>query len=510
MRLRRPSTVVFFLLLGASAYAWIPDPASGRALIVVDSQRAIYNAAAIGLGSASLGNLFIGLFGFYFLSNALRRDVATRCGLVLAATPVRNAEYLLGKLVSNILFLTTFMAGFAITSLAMLAVRGEAPFAPLAFVAQYLLMVPPSIVMVATLAIVFESVPLLAGRLGDVLYFFIWMASLALFAVALGSGGPSVLRYFDISGFGLMIQTMQTALHSPNIAIGASDFDPALPTLVFEGLPLTLDAIVPRLVATVLPLILLPLGLLTFHRFDPARVRGDQAGRGAGRWKRLAGWARPLARPFGVLRAGGRGSSLFGAARQDAYLTLSTQPFSALMVIGVAVASAATTIEGLRSGVLPVLFVCLAVSLADIACREARHGTRSLVYAAPGLERGFVLWKLLTALLVSSLFVTLPLVRLLLVAPRVAASLLVGTLLVCAAATCLGVLSHNPKTFIVIFLSFWYLAVNGDASLPALDFAGFHATATAGVTAGYLVLAALFALTALLVHRARLREDARS
>src|SRR5688572_33130982 len=92
IRLRRPSTIVVFLLLSAVPYLWIPDPATGRTLIQIGNQRALYNSAAIGMATAVLGTMFIGLAGFYVISNALRRDVLSRCGYVIASTTMRDRK----------------------------------------------------------------------------------------------------------------------------------------------------------------------------------------------------------------------------------------------------------------------------------------------------------------------------------------------------------------------------------------------------------------------------------
>ena len=167
VRFRRVSTVIVFLLLSAFAYVWIPSPATGRTLIQINDHRAIYNSGAIGLGTASLGMMFVGLFGFYVISNAIRKDVVSRCGLVAASTPMRSGEYLLGKFLGNVFFLTTFLSGFMLSSIAMLIVRGEAPIEPLVFLEQYLLLTPASVVFVSAVAVLFESIPFLSGKLGD-------------------------------------------------------------------------------------------------------------------------------------------------------------------------------------------------------------------------------------------------------------------------------------------------------------------------------------------------------
>src|SRR3954453_9064714 len=106
---RRVWTVIVFLLLSAFAYLWIPSPSTGRALIQINGQRAINNSGAIGLGTASIGMIFVGLFGYDGISNAIRRDVGSRCGLIAPSTPMRTGEYLLGKFVGTLTFLATFL-----------------------------------------------------------------------------------------------------------------------------------------------------------------------------------------------------------------------------------------------------------------------------------------------------------------------------------------------------------------------------------------------------------------
>jgi hypothetical protein len=265
VRFRRVSTVIVFLLLSAFAYVWLPAPSSGRTLIQINDHRAIYNSGAIGMGTASLGMIFVGLFGFYVISNAIRRDVVTRCGVVAASTPMRSGEYLLGKFLGNVLFLTTFLGGFMLSSMAMLLVRGEAPIEPLVFVGQYLLLTPSAVVFVSAVAVLFESIPLLSGKFGDVAYFFFWMAFLGL---AIGDEaskhGISWARYLDVTGFGFMIDQMTRTLHTNSLSIGASTFDPNKATVVFPGLTLTREWLLPRLVSTLAPLLFLPLAGLFF------------------------------------------------------------------------------------------------------------------------------------------------------------------------------------------------------------------------------------------------------
>ena len=280
IRFRRVSTVIVFLLLSAFAYVWIPAPSTGRTLIQINGQRAIYNSGAIGLGTASIGMIFVGLFGYYVISNAIRRDIVTRCGVIAASTPMRSGEYLLGKFLGNLTFLATFLCGFMLSSMAMLVVRGEARFEPIIFIEQYLLLTPAAIVFVSAVAVLFESIPWLSGKFGDVVYFFLWSTVIGLVVANETSHGRiNWARCFDFTGFGFMIDQLQQTLHTESVSIGASPFDPTKPPILFNGLTLTREWVLPRLISVLAPLSLLPIAALFFHRFDPVRT-GRVSGKG--------------------------------------------------------------------------------------------------------------------------------------------------------------------------------------------------------------------------------------
>jgi hypothetical protein len=46
----------------------------------------------------------------------------------------------------------------------------------------------------------------------------------------------------------------------------------------------------------------------------------------------------------------------------------------------------------------------------------------------------------------------------------------------------------DPKTFIVLFLTFWYVVVNDGGKTKSLDFAGFYGTPATGVIVMYAAI----------------------
>lgn len=504
IRFRRVSTVIVFLLLSAFAYVWIPDPATGRTLIQINGQRAIYNSGAIGMGTASLAMIFVGLFGFYVISNAVRRDLTTRCGVIAASTPMRSGEYLLGKFLGNLTFLVTFACGFMLSSMAMLIVRGEARIEPLVFIQQYLLLTPPAIVFVSAVAVLFESIRWLSGKFGDVVYFFLWMTVIGLvIANETTHGRINWARCFDFTGFGFMIDQMQRTLHTESVAIGASSFDPAKPTVLFPGLTLTREWIVPRLVSLLAPLALLPVAALFFHRFDPVRT-GRASAKGHRNWLgRIQNLFKPLSRrAVALIGSFGGGGSLLGAMWVDAVLTLTLYPF-------VFVAFVAITIINLFASpaeTLPIVTAALAVVVSDVATRDGRAGTTASVRSIPRLRENYVWWKFGSTLLLGFVLCAAPLLRMISQGALPFVALLAGIIFVASTATALGIITANPKTFIVGFLTFWYVVVNDKGVNPKLDFAGFYGHASASTVGLYTAISVIALVLAQMFYRTRLAK----
>jgi hypothetical protein len=506
-RLRRPSTAVTFLAICFIAYLWVPDPSSGRAVMVIDGSRVVYNSPALALATAVLGSFMLGLFGYYGVSRSIARDLG-RTGSVVAATPVANWEYLVGKALGNLAFLTVLAVGYMVSSMALQTVRSSAPLEPLVYFAHYLYLLPPALLFTSVVAVLFESVPGLAGKLGDVLFFFLWMTLVGLTAALAGLtpvGGSLSFSGLDVSGLGTVIHDLRSIVGTDSLSIGASSFDPSLEPYLFAGLSFSTAGVAQRVLALAVPVPLFCLAWWRFHRFDPARVRALARGASKGYLRSLQRLLRPVTSLLtGRLLAGiGRRPGLVGAVIADAALTLVRNPLGVVALAAAFVVSWILPLPALGSGGLPAIFAAMALLVAGAAGRERNHGTRGLVYASPHLRPLFVGWKMAAALILCVLFVVPAGARLALKDPCRAAVLLGGAFFVAAAATALDILTASTKVFIVLFLSFWYLVLNDRGSHPQLDFAGFYGTATARTGATYLAIALVLLLAAEIAHLRR-------
>ena len=120
-------------------------------------------------------NTFLGLFGFYLVSDCIKRDIRTGVGQIIATTPVSRATYLIGKWISNCLVLSVLVLILAAAAAIMVLLKGEAALDLGALLMPFLAVALPYMALIAALAVVFETVPWLRGAVGNVVYFFLWI-----------------------------------------------------------------------------------------------------------------------------------------------------------------------------------------------------------------------------------------------------------------------------------------------------------------------------------------------
>ncbi len=97
-RTRRFAFLVTLIVALYGGYLYVPDATAHYATVIIDGYRGIYNSAWMGcMTSDQLSAAFLTLFGFYLVRGAVERDRVLDTGDVVAATPVRNVTFLIGK-----------------------------------------------------------------------------------------------------------------------------------------------------------------------------------------------------------------------------------------------------------------------------------------------------------------------------------------------------------------------------------------------------------------------------
>jgi hypothetical protein len=499
LRLRRPATLWLILILSWLAYLLIPDPSEGRALMVVDGARALYTSQVVALATAGLASIFLTFAGFYLTSNTLRRDLLAHTGGIIAATPVGSGTYLVGKWIGGAAYLGLVTLVYVLNVMAMHLLRGEGPLQPLTYLFTYLLTLGPAILVVSALALSFECIPLLSGRLGDVAYFFVWTVLLAMGAMGEGSGAG---QFLDVLGIGFILHQVHAVSHSTQLAIGMTPFDPRVAPWVLPPIPFSPGVLAPRVTTALLAVPILLVARLGFHRFDPARVTSGSQTSGGRLIQQLSQFLKPLTRTVSAV-----GARIVppapGALRPilaETVMTLCHSPLVLVAWLGVLAATVVATNETAHHHLPLIVAVILAIALADLSTRDRSAGTQPMLFSMPRVKPDYAWIKLGAGTLLALLF-CLPLaLRIALDAPGAALSLLIAAAFMAALSTALGLLTRTPKAFMGLFLLFLYLVLNG-AQVPALDFAGWNGTATGATRLGYLAATAVLAALAAAKHR---------
>jgi hypothetical protein len=521
-RTRRPAYLVTLAAAVVLGYLALP-PASSRWVVMnAGGYRGVYNSAWTGTVTALAGALWLMGAGFYVVRSAIERDRQTGVGQILAATPLRNAGYLAGKFLSNLMVLASMAAVLAVTALAMQLARGESRSVGLgALLLPYALFTLPVLVLTAAAAVLAETIPGLRGGLGNIGWLFVWM----VFAIS-GGGVPL--------GFGLARASMRAAMAAQHLrpaefSVGFTQVEHPLQAFAWPGLALSGGFVAARLAVIAVGIGLAVMPAAWFGRFDPARDRArGRAAHGEApaldpvpqpsmnaalghtelphvhihlQPAAVSGVAAPFADPaagprraFGRLLAGEvrilvQGTSrwwwLVAAAVDVAGLAVPASP--------VRPAGAATALLLSAAWVWPVLI------WSRLGTQRRENGLDTLLGSYPGAYRQLAAeWA--AGLVLTALAGLGPLLRMALAAdgPRVAAWV-AGALFIPSLALLLGTVTRTHRTFQALYVLLWYAAVNQVAAadymgtvLAAGRPAGPSALSVAG--AGAAMLAVTFAI----------------
>lgn len=147
-------------------------------------------AAYIGVTAGITGGIIVLLFGYFILPGAVDRDRHTGVGELVAATPVTDFEYLVGKWLSHLGYLAVLLTALGVAAIANHLVHGVGSPAPHWTMLPVLLFGLPVGAVVAGVTLWFQTTHRLRGTLGSVTYFF---GAFTLFsAVVINSSGYRV------------------------------------------------------------------------------------------------------------------------------------------------------------------------------------------------------------------------------------------------------------------------------------------------------------------------------
>lgn len=477
---------------------------------------------------------FLSLAAYYVVRGTVDRDVRTRVGPILAATPASRLEYAAGKFLSDLAVLGTMLLVLAGLAVAIAARRagGISPAGVWSVVSPFLLLVGPMLAAVAGVTVLFDSVPWLRGTAGNVAYFFLWVGVLTF------AGFDSASAWIDVTGVGLVHDAMREALRDvrPGASPGGISVQvaPSAPEAAgrfpWPGLGWTLEHAARRLywvgvgaVSTAAAAAALRL-FASFGDRDPV-LGGAADGAGAETGvEEPDGSARPGVAPVergddaaaaGVPAASGLAApgpaggvvAFLRLFRAEARLLLSGHAW--WWWVGLSGANVAAFLVPAGSAGVPLVAVWLLAipAWSALGCRERLHGTEQLLFHGPRPRLRQLPAQYAAGVAVSVAAAAGPLARI--AAAGDVASLAgaaAGALFVPALALCLGAWTGGERAFQAVYLVLWYVGpANG---VPAMDFTGATGGALeAGAAPAFAATAVGLSLLAWIGRGRRLRAS---
>jgi hypothetical protein len=457
----------------------------------VGEYRGVVNSAWLGTLMALSATTFVSLAGFYVVKNAVERDRLTGVGQILAATRVSTRAYLLAKWLSNFAVLAAVVLTLAVAAVVLHYLQAETVRLDLGgLLAPLALLALPAMAAIAAAAVLFETVPWLSGGAGNVAYFFLWNAALAVPLV-------TRTRWADWTGIGLVEASLLAAVHArAPAATGGISFTAGpskdlshLAALDWAGIEWDASSVGLRFSWIAVAALVVIGASLWFDRFDsahaanaaPAKRKAPAQGRP---WRRSLGALPALTSALWALVGRAISARNSFGAMVVAELRLAFSGVSrwwTLVAAGLWVASMAAPMAGARY-VHVVTWLWPVLLWSRMGVRESLHRTAPLVYSCPGsLQRQFVaLW--VSGIVIAVVAGSGLAIRLILAGDLWSlAAWLAGALFVPSLALALGVWTGSTRTFEALYVVLWYV---GPANrIAALDYSGAWAAASAFPTA---------------------------
>jgi len=492
-RVRRYSFLLILAFAAGLAYLTY----TGTISLQLGEYRGVYDSAWVGSMMTLISTAYITLAGFYMVKNTIQRDGQTRVGLVLATTPMSKSIYTLGKALSNFAVLAAMVSVLAVAAVILQLARAEGgSLEPGKLLAPFIWVALPAMAITAAVAVLFETLPVLRGGVGNVIYFFAWSTYLGL------SGVTGVNDYL---GFGFFMRRMVGALklidpsYNGGFALQVGPLAHATKTFLWNGVDWTPQLLLGRLQWVAIAIGIAWLSALFFHRFDPAREGRHRNKESPEPAEERRAPTAPIAEiHLTPLKRTARGSQFPRLVVSELRLMLKGHAWWwYLVAAGLFVASLAVPDGQARHAVAGFAWIWPVLIWSQMGAREARHETQKLVFScAHALDRQ------LPAVWVAGVVVAISTggglgIRLLIGGNWPALSgWLAGALFVPTLALALGVWSGSSKPFEALYTLWWYVGPMNH--IPGMDFMGI---ARSQFSTQFYLLATMALLTAAYLGR---------
>ena len=534
-RVRRFSFLVVIGLVLFAGYMFVPPLSAPYTSFIVASHRGYYNSPWVGTLFGVTAAILLSLIGFYLVKNSISRDYDTRVGQIIATTPLRKIIYMAGKWFSNVLVLTAILGVLTVIAPVMQLIRAEVTQIDLmALWAPIWLMGFPSLIFAAALAVLFESVAILRGGLGNIIYFFIWGP------ILIGSSARSYItsgastHAYDFAGVARITSDIREKLTAAGVdihkgifgIIGPADGN-SVSRFMWDGIRWTPDLILERLLWVGLGAIVVMIAAIPFDRFDPAGsrvlVRSSRT---------LERFSRKLKRKsdpnIATAERRGNGVDVMAIERSAVNLTPVNRdglrtPFLSIVkaelllmlkghswwwymcAIGLVVATPFVPLDRVAQMLFAAAWLWPILVWSEMGVREIKYQTYQTVFstAHPVRRQFLAIWMagVVVAIAMGAGFAFRMIVT---GSGQNLYAVAIGALFIPSLALALGAWTNGSRTFEIVYLLLWYMSIQSGATV--FDYRGATAEAiSSGIPLYYIIITIILMVLAVLGRQKQIR-----
>lgn len=470
--LQRTRSYAFLITLCISlaiAYTFVPEPEAQYSTIRIADHVGYYNASWFGYVTAIMTSVFLSLIGFYLVNNAIKTDVETKVGQIVASTRVNNFTYLFSKVISNFMVLLTIVIIVLCMSILLFFLYNEGyPFEFIQFLKPYCLITVPAMFVISVIAILFETVFGKYSILQNILFFFLFSA------LTVYTPKNEFEFGYDIFGTKIVINDMEHKVRDITNSSDTTDLTigyvmgniTSSKKFHFEGTEFPLPFILSRLVWILLGTLIIIITSSFFHRFRKKEGISVKKTTTINYQKKhlLSEFSiTTLSKPqinFGILPLL-KTEILLLIRKGKKWLWI----LNVIGMILIAILPLATA----HKMVLPILWFLQVHRISELVTKETYYQVHYLSFTSYKPIFRLLLSQVLAAIALM-LFIASPLIfKLLLIDAISAISIILGGILIVAVATTLGIISKGKKLFEILFFLLTYANING---IPFLDYFG--------------------------------------
>ena len=479
-------------------------------VIDLDHHRGVYNSAWLGMTLAMATTIFVSLVGFFVIKNTIQRDRQTRVGEVLATTPIRRIEYILGKMLSNFAVLMIIVGVQAAAALIMQFLKSEdgqvdavALFSPFVFLTM------PAMAFLAALAVLFESIRWLSDGFGNIFYIFLFCGMLAYpVETELTSADLPFIRPGQSSMEKSFRERYGDYKGGFSLSAGGGKGSAKRGVFLWKGMHWTAQLIGYRLAWFGYALFLAILASILFDRFDISK---------RSRFDRMKLPAAASDAPIENTRTARRTRFLRSSGRltfRSRFLQLSIAEFRLLttglplwwhgVALGLVIASVAAPVDIVKQAILPCLWLWPILQWSGLGVREKLYRTDQMLFSSPRILSRQLPAMLLAGLALGAATGGCFALRLALSGEWAAvAGMAAAVMFIPSFALACGVWSGSAKMFEASYAFLWYIGPMN--RVAECDYIGVSSAATAaGMPAVYAGIALVLIVAAALGRRRQL------